>query len=369
MKILSYHPLYLYSYGGGARILRRLYKGHEDKVIGFTTIYYSSKYTPGAIKETVYKVKPTYQSWMKSYLRTIVYWSQYHTFLNYNKNRIKKKALTLDYDILHVVDHGPFSATLSDLSLKKTVWTSFHDHFSTAGGSFENTQKLWLQSTRRLVISEQMGVEYQRLFGEKEFEIITDGVNIEENAIPFNINKSAITIYFAGLLHHDYLPLFEVLATAIDKLIVEKKYHIRVVLRGTQQVKYLNNRLFETIYNPASFDDVELRNELNSASILYLPIKFTVPDFYLYSLSTKMIGYLGASGSILYHGPDDSAACKLLKSSKAAVCCNSLNVDDLTIAIEELIDNSQQFSRNAKELAKSKFDMEKIKERFWQLNT
>jgi hypothetical protein len=113
-------------------------------------------------------------------------------------------------------------------------------------------------------------------------------------------------------------------------------------------------------------DDAELKRDLDAADILYLPIKFVDPDFYLHSLSTKMVGYLGAPGSILYHGPADSAACNLLRESRAAVCCNSLNTENLVLSILQLVEGNTDVSVHAKQLSQTMFNLDQIQDRFWQ---
>src|SRR5581483_10444584 len=97
-------------------------------------------------------------------------------------------------------------------------------------------------------------------------------------------------------------------------------------------------RSFEMSYLPVVLDDTVLKQDLDAAAILYLPIKFVDPDFYRYSLSTKMVGYLGAAGSVLYHGPRDSAAGRLLHETKSAVSCNSLDAEEMARCIIQLIE-------------------------------
>jgi len=92
-----------------------------------------------------------------------------------------------------------------------------------------------------------------------------------------------------------------------------------------------------------------------------------LPDFYLYSLSTKMIGYLGASGTMLYHGPGDSAACNLLRKGQAAACCISLVTDDMVKVILQLINDRNEYSANAKKVAYTEFNFDTIQKRFWRL--
>ena len=80
-----------------------------------------------------------------------------------------------------------------------------------------------------------------------------------------------------------------------------------------------------------------------------------------------MIGYLGASGTILYHGPADSAACNLLRNSAAAACCTSLDAGDMVNILLQVINNKNDYSANAKKVAHTEFNFDIIQQRFWQL--
>lgn len=235
------------------------------------------------------------------------------------------------------------------------------------GGNFSNSKYLWDNAHRRLVISDELGREYQRIFSNISYEVITDGVKIEEISVPKLIKyKKEYVFYFAGLLHIDYLPIFQVLASALDEL-SSKSLNFTLILRGTQKVKFLENRKFKLDYRPMTLDDKILKCELEGADILYLPLKFTEPEFYLFSLSTKMIGYLAASGTILFHGPYGSAACNLLSKNASAICCNSLDKDDVISSILNFLSDSKFTSENAKVLAKKEFMIDNIKFIFWGL--
>ena len=375
MKLLSFQPFSLLSSSGGGRILRRLYQGHEPQILSLCLQMYSSRYLNGSsitqkkgiIPETSVPAEPVGRPWMRWHIRDFATYLRENTFRNTTINRICEQAAKIEYDAIHVVDHSPFSSALCNDSFcsGKSLWVSFHDHFSTTGSSIENTGKLWNHSDRRLVISDEIGEEYQRLFGNKNYEIITDGVTSSEMSHPNHNQDSPIIIYFAGLLHIDYLPLFKTLADALD-ILTGKKLSFKLILRGTQRVKFVENRLFPVEYRPVTLSNDELKQELDSASILYLPIKFTTPDFYLYSLSTKMVGYLGGSGTILYHGPKDSAVSNLLQKSKAAISCNSLSIDEMVSSLQTLLASKIDISTNAKTLAKNQFSLPLIQDRFWQ---
>lgn len=366
MKILSYQSFSLFANGGGNRILRRLYQGREAKVVSLVVDGFANVLPKGNIKETLVPVMPVHRPWMRWRLRNLGMWLRDVFFHSLTTNRIRKAARQIAYDVIHVVDHGPYCAALcvDEFLRNKQLWVSFHDHFNTTKSNAENTRRLWQHATRRLVISEEIAAEYGRLFGEAEYEIITDGVEDQEIRQPSTQIGKPVNIYFAGLLHLHYIPLFKALADALDKLSHEG-LQFKLVLRGTQQLNELAGRKFEVDYRPVTLNNAELKAELDAADILYLPIKFTTPDFYLYSLSTKMVGYLGAPGAILYHGPADSAACHLLNTSQAAICCGSLDADDLVASLRVLLGSSKQVSGHAKELARNQFDLKTIQQRFW----
>jgi len=322
----------------------------------------------GKFEETIIYASPVTRKWMRWYLRTWITWLRQHFFKFRTIARIRKTAKNISYDVIHVVQHGPFAAAICDPEFckGKLLWVSFHDHYTTTHTTKKDAHKLWNSADRRLVISEEYGKEYQKLFGDLPYEIITDGVAADEINIPLAVIETPVLVYFAGLLHMGYVPLFKVLADVLDSL-TKQGFAFKLLLRGTQRIDFFNNRQFQVEYLPLSFNDTELKAELNSASILYLPIKFTDNYFYLYSLSTKMVGYLGAQGAILYHGPGDSAACTMLQKANCAVCCTTLDENDLKADIENLLNNKIQISQNAKMLAQKQFDLTDIQKRFWQL--
>lgn len=365
MKLLSYQPFSLNAHGGGSRILRRLYEGHENEIISLVVESSKTKPSISNIKEIIVSATPLMKDWHRWKVRNIAAWVRHKLFLSTTTNKVKKAAGNTTFDVIHVVDHGVFPTALNNFNnSKKEMWVSFHDHFSTTGGSFQNTSELWNMAIRRFVISAEIGVEYQRLFGTKNYEIITDGLYETNIAEPSKSNNLALKIYFAGLLHIDYYPLFFTLADALDQL-NKQGYSFELILRGTQELSFLKKRSFKTVYKPFSLNESELKNELDNADFLYLPIKFSIPEFYLYSLSTKMVGYLGASGSILYHGPEDSAAGKLLKENDAAVCCTSLETEKMVISLLDLIKRKNDISLQAKKLARNQFNLLKIQKQFW----
>lgn len=366
MKVLSFQPGSLYQNGGMGRLLRRLYNGHELDITSLYVHDYNSKQIQGAIKEIEITSFPVQRSWMRWKLRPFFRWVRQSLLYSVTKYRIERASANVPFDVIHVVNHGVFSAILCNEKFlaNKQLWTSFHDHYLLCS-SFEDTQKLWDRSDRRLMISTELGEEYQRVFGHKEFELITDGVYEKEISQPKAVKGEKTTVYFAGLMHFEYYPLLAVLADAMDAL-VDKGYLFNLVLRGTQEISFLKNRKFQISYKTDFISDEEIKEELDAADILYLPIKFSEPNFYLYSLSTKMISYIGASGNILYHGPSDSAACNLLRKNEAAFNCVSLVKDEMVDVLKDMLHDGKDVCINAKKLAKSEFDLNTIQNTFWK---
>lgn len=368
MKILSFQPDSLYKNGGASRVLRRLYYGHEDKVSSLYVSLDGRKYN-GKVNEVRIDAFPIHRQWMRWKARSFFSFLRESFFFKKTAAKVLSAAKNIHFDVLHVVNHGPYSSVLveeSDLE-GKSLWVSFHDHYSLCS-SFDQCKLLWELADRRLAISDELGQEYQRLFSYRPYELITDGVGETEVSLPKKeIGEKKLNVYFGGLLHIAYLPLLRVFADALDHFSKEG-YDISLVLRGTQRVDFLKDRHFQIEYRGNFVSDDDIKTELDEADILYLPIKFSSPEFFKFSLSTKMIGYLGGAGVILFHGPFESAACQLLVKNDAAVICSTLESNDMISAINEVIGNGLEKSRNAKDLASNKFSLKGFQKQFWQAN-
>ena len=118
---------------------------------------------------------------------------------------------------------------------------------------------------------------------------------------------------------------------------------------------------------PPTADAAVLKSELDDATILYLPIKYSPPEFARYSLSTKMVGYLAAPGGIFYHGPRTGAAADLLGKNGASVLCDSEDPKQIKDALLSLMNSLGQVSESAKRLGHAQFDMERMRRRFWRI--
>ena len=204
--------------------------------------------------------------------------------------RVRRAAFLIDFDVLHVIAHGRFNTTFCNPASRagKPLWVSFHDHWIPGADNPADIKSLWRAADRRFVISSELGERYSNDFGSADWTILSDGVADSEFQNPRSHHGKTLNLYFGGMLHVDYYPLFEAMADALDWL-AEQGWHPVFTLRGTQRLPFMQGRRFETRQLPATLSDDELRSDHGMADILYLPIGFSMPHFYLHSLSTKML--------------------------------------------------------------------------------
>lgn len=367
-KIISFQQFSISDNGGGSRILRRLTENNISELLFFSVIT-QKNYKKHILnnKEIIYGLFPIKRKWMRWFIRDINSFLKLSFFYFYNSWIINRIAFKKDFNILHIVDQGKYSNVLLKKAIKNKIqiWVSFHDHFLSNASYKLVSQDLWKNANKRMVISKQLGVEYCNLFGEKPFIIVTDGIKSNEIFKPKTaIISKDIQIYFAGLLHLDYYPLFETFCNTLDYIIKEKKCTIKLILRGTQKLDFLSKSLVEIEYKEFTLDSDVLIKEMNDSDILYLPMKYSNEYFYKYSFSTKMIGYLGASGNIFYHGPKDSAAAIFLQENGCAVVCDSLDPKEINDYFNEVVKDFR-YSENAKEVSANKFSLREMQSRFW----
>jgi len=366
MRILTHQPFSIHAIGGGARILRRVFEGHEKEVVSLCLKCSSYASPDGPFVERKVSAVPIRRRWHRGLPGKIFDFARNRVFRETNMAKVRRAASAMDFDVIHVLAHGRFNSTFCDPASRagKPLWVSFHDHWIPGADKPDDISRLWQAADRRFVISSELGEKYSNEFGSVGWSILSDGVAEIELHTPRNYQEKIINLYFGGMLHLDYYPLFKVMAEALDRL-TEQGWQPVLTLRGTQRLPFMQGRRFEICQLPATLSDVELRADHEMADILYLPIGFSRPHFYLHSLSTKMVGYLAAPGAILYHGPLDSAAARLLRGAQAAAFTDSLKPEALKNAILQAVSESFHFSSNAKSLAKKRFNLSEMRARFW----
>lgn len=228
--------------------------------------------------------------------------------------------------------------------------------------------EIWRGADARFVISEQLGREYCQRYGDRPFEVVTDGLETFVDPRPRAVSK--LRIYFMGLFHLRYEPNLESLLRAMEIVRAEQPaLQITATFRcGSVRQSVLPDGDGFRVLPFGTEADVEA--DMREADLLYLPLPFGDEDesFVRYSLSTKMITYLGSGLPILYHGPRKAAASELLSASDAAFVTNDLEPEAVAAVLRSAIaDPAGAMARveRALRLARTRFALESQRGQFW----
>jgi hypothetical protein len=263
----------------------------------------------------------------------------------------------MDWCSAHAV---PFSVCVHDdirHLTKGDPWASFIE---------QKVAQAWQTANNRFVISEEIGMEYSARYGVKTWEQVTDGLG-EVRTSPREVTPDRINLYFAGAVNIPYEQNIKALQQAL------KIYQARnpatsasITLRGGRHFIWEDANAPRIEVRPfGSPGDVQ--NDLEGADIVYLPLSIdpAFSNFAKFSLSTKMVSYLASGLPIFYHGPEDSAAYRLLSRNRACAACFSNDPVQILDALHEAQNRRAQLVGNALRLAREKFQLSEIRNRFW----
>jgi hypothetical protein len=287
--------------------------------------------------------------------------------------RLKQMCVKLSARAIHSVAHAGLDfavghAVARELGLP--FFLSVHDDLAyTARVASDEREaamrSAWCEAAARFVISEALGNEYCRRYGSRHFEIVTDGLT---SLNPVRVMPGAPVghIYFMGLFHMGYERNLRALLAGVRLFESDHPGHeIRVSLR----CEYVRPQVlagFSVTVLPFA-DEAQVQRDLAQADLLYMPIPFGAEheNFARYSLSTKMVTYVGSGVPILYHGPAGSAAHELLQKNAAAFTVTSLEAKDIAAVLSATTERRVQIAQAALELARSNFMIADQRRRFW----
>lgn len=224
----------------------------------------------------------------------------------------------------------------------------------------------WTHADIRFAISEELGAEYCRRYGKRQFIIVTDGLD-SVIAAPYPRRPRQLNVYFMGLLHQSYRKNFDQLIQALDRIARENpEWQVLLTTRGAPAGAIAPGQRVRV--NALPFvPESQTIEDMKNADLMYVPLPFEPSDDALvrYSLSTKMISYLGSGRPILYHGPAHAAACTLLEKHGAGQIVSETGVDALVSGCYELLQHYDTLAAAGLTLAKRRFLLQGIRERFW----
>ena len=225
---------------------------------------------------------------------------------------------------------------------------------------------VWREADERFVVSDAIGREYGARWGERPFRIVTDGLRDQEiYASPRPRSDDTLRMYFAGLFHTRYAANLRSLVGGLERAAAAHPNRQVALTLRCGSVRGLPESAIETSVLPFA-PEVEVRRDLDRADLLWLPLMFEPEsrDMIRFSLSTKLVTYLGSGLPILYHGPAEGAAFELLSRHDAAVFATEPGPDSVVQALDSL-DRSPSTAANALRLARASFRLEAQRATFW----
>ena len=279
--------------------------------------------------------------------------------------------------LLHIIPHGydivPVYRVASELNIP--CFLTIHDDLECMalghplkGQMVAALGKAWRSAKGIFVISDEIGQEYSRRYGAREYQIVTDGLTSVAEA-PQSRPSRSLRVYFMGLFHPGYRAN---LRAVLDALKIVRSQHpdwdISVTSRSGYILCSVNTDDVPVKVIPFAPDASEVETDLLSADLLYQPLPFEaeLANFGRFSMSTKMVTYLGSGLPILYHGPEDAAAFKLLTGHRAAIMCTTLDAETIAKQLVEAASNREIIVNNALALARARFMLADQQRRFWE---
>ena len=374
-RVLFVQPFGLGGAGGGARILRSMLKGQPLEMLSINSDLYPASRVDWITEHHV-PIRPRLGRLDRGRLSIIGY-----TLEVFTRPWIKKKLLRVieewQPDIVHILPHWCTDFHLAWRAARERgcrVVMSVHDdiHYTLAKThplrkeALEKMGEVWRDADHVFAISQELGDAYASRYGDRPYEIITDGLD-KINDAPTPIVPSRLNVYYMGTFHYTYRDNLRALTRALSAIQREQPdLKISLTLRCDSLEKGIDSAFPARVLPFASQETVV--DDMAHADLLYLPLPFgpAHEEFIRYSMSTKMVSYLASGVPILFHGPKDAAAGRLLERHHAALTSFSLDESALVGLLKSINDSQTRNAmvENALMLARTSFPLEVLRQRF-----
>jgi hypothetical protein len=369
VTLVSIQSFGLASPGGGPRILRALFRDPPMPVVDVVTTV-----TPppaGPHRETHLALRPR----LPTDGSRFNHWGDgVETALAPLAVRRLRGALRIHRAAaMHAVTHSPsfWPALQAARSLGIPTVLTVHDDLRyllrdapLRGQALRRLGQAWAMADERIVIAEAMGREYSARYGERPYTVVTDGLSEEDLHEPRV--RGGLNVYFAGLFHRGYTGNLARLLAALD-LVAARTPGAAPALTarsGTLPGPFGSATPVHVLpFGPESV----VQQDLETADLLYLPLMFgdEYRDMTEFSLSTKLVTYLGSGIPILYHGPPRGAAYELLAANDAAILATSTEPARIAESLVTAPGRGHTVVANALSLARREFMLDQQRARFW----
>ena len=364
--------------GGGAKILRSVADDAPASVASVCTGFgraaslWSGHEVFVPFRPALGRLDRTRFAWLGGYVEPL--WSGVF------ERKLEQQLRALGATDVHLLPHswsdfaGAFRVAKR---LRLRVHVSIHDDFAYTARGHPMLKKLeqvlgevWRDAKTRFVISQEMGAEYCRRYGDRPFLVHSDGF-MDRSRLEYQPPTDEVRLYFMGMFNQSYIPNFRAVLTALESRMSKSQQAkpVRFTIRthGFNPEVFPGKEIVESL--PFASSDV-VEREMRSQDFLYLPLPFEDEwqNLCKFSLSTKMVSYLGAGVPILYHGPASSAAGQYLRRNGAALQLNSNAPDEIATTLDNAFDDASALNRvseNAQNAVRRDFDAVMLKCRFW----
>ena len=366
-------PFGLESAGGGARILRSLVAGHEREFVSVSTgakqppptdlgieLHLPARRPLGRVDST--RLGP-WADWAGNLVERRRFRRRLTSLIaRYRPCGIHSIAHDTSFPFVFAAAAAhaiPFTLTIHD-ELGYNLYR--HPRLPAMERALE---RIWLKADRRIVICESMGERYKCRFGDRPYDVVTDGLTLTD-PMPRVMVPRGRRIYFMGSIHRSYDSNFRALSEGANRLVHRRpELNVTLVTRGGSPRSDPGGLAFQTL--PWATEE-EVTSDLDSADLLYLPIPFAKQheSFARFSLPTKLVTYLGSGLPILYHGPPYSSSAALLNNYSAAIQIHTNRPEDVADALEHATAERRAVAvEGAIRLTQDHFDGEALRRKFW----
>lgn len=373
MTVVSVQAFGITAPGGGPRILRALFDGAEPSVRSICTT--SSPPPPaGRFSETWVPARPGFGALERTRaggaLGTLE--SVLARRLESQISAIcERHGASAVHSVAHSSDFWPALRASRRLGLPFLL--TAHDDLRYVlrarpdrGLALRRLGDAWDEADHRFVIGATLGEEYCHRYGSRPYTIVTDGLSDDEIA-EHPASPTALRMYFAGLFHRAYIDNVRQFATALGSLGAGRGVTPEARLRCGTLPAELDAQALGLSVLPFAGEGV-VSDDLRAADFAYMPLPFGARyrDFFRYSVSTKMVKYLGSGRPIVYHGPAEGAAYDVLAEHDAAILVHDLEPAAIRRALEDGLERSAAIAANGLSLAREQFRLGDQRSRFWR---
>jgi hypothetical protein len=289
--------------------------------------------------------------------------------------RLAQIASEHNVEAVHSVAHGTDFMAAFELARSHGLpfVLTLHDHPDyAAGGGITSKLVLrklaapWRNAALRYVISDELADEMANRYGRRPYVVVTDGLSAVSPVLSRPVGRRHV--YFMGSLHVSYrenlLALVKGLALYRDRQGGSVSLTVRggggPALEGTSTMGV-------PIYVLPWGSQADVELDMRAADLLYVPMPFgrQYESFVRYSLSTKLVTFMGSGLPILYHGPQEAVAARLLKRHRAAISAYSMDPATLAASLMFSDATGRGVTSAAGKLAAECFALDDQRERFW----